>query len=389
MSKIENSDINPHDAYPQYNWYNVFNGLPEEGWCKAYTFNDDGERIATSLYYGGINIYQMPVWKERTLPLIMWNNLVTHWAPLDQDTINQHPLVNDSDEDIDEWTTNNEWVNARPVGREFDAHEDLKNELDSLCVRRSHSMYNPFEYPGHDLNNPEDPDDYVSEPDINFTGDWWNDDDQNPTSLEWQACRMLINAGYRGYKACYRDQGNDYRLTPYTGFSLDVDATEGLELATGTANHLAQILTLENYIRDPDNLMTDLWKQSAAECNDPVKDEYGHGIDLIQLHDARYRTVINCCRILARQAEEAGDDTQMSHEEKFNAQCKEYVQKYADCEFDIEGEFFNPYDNIDQLASMVQIVSALTGKPFVFDQGEFWMSMIWYVETYATAEYII
>jgi hypothetical protein len=37
----------------------------------------------------------------------------------------------------------------------------------------------------------------------------------------------------------------------------------------------------------------------------------------------------------------------------------------------------------------VQIVSALTGKPFVFDQGEFWMSMIWYVETYAAAEYII
>jgi hypothetical protein len=393
MSEMKSNynDIDPDDAYPQYNWNSLFYSTPEKGhWYKAYTFDDKGVRIAISLYFSGTNIYNEFVWKQCQFPLKLWNNRITHWAHLLPSLSDQYENRTPLEATFEKWLNDDECIDMDDSDKDMDDSTIPEAEQSPYGSEAIKEWFDNNEW-AKPLMTEEVEQFAKDEYNVELVMDGQDDDaDADPTSLEWQACRLLINAGYRGYTSCYKDQGGNYRLTPNSVFSLDVDATEELELATGTPNHLAQILTLENYIRDPDNLMIDIWKQSAAECNDPVKDEYGHGIDLIQLHDARYRTVINCCRIVARQCEEE-NAYRVDDAERFNTQCAQFIKDWNDGAFieDVDGEYFDPYNNMEQLALVMQIVSSTTGRAFIFDQGDFEMSMIRYVMKYASEEYVV
>lgn len=212
-----------------------------------------------------------------------------------------------------------------------------------------------------------------------------------PSSFEWQAARILVLCGYHDHKTFYVDQGGNYRLTPHSQWSMNVDDTEHVELTSATGNSLLQLEAIETYLRDANNLFYDLWKESASVVSMPGnKSSNFEEVNLVTMHSYRMRTVIQCLRVLGEEQAEA-EATKMPEDEVFNLFCRELMKKYVQGISLPSKTEYTPYQDFGQLGAVVETVIKSSGVGFnVSSWADVSLTdtMRDYVNTYGTDEYM-
>ena len=195
----------------------------------------------------------------------------------------------------------------------------------------------------------------------------------DPTNINWQAGRILVLVNYRGFTSFYSGCTDEYFLAKEPDSS---DGIESIEIDSFNDNGLSQSNAIEGYIRDPANGL-ELWERAEGAI-----DTMGTTIRTTTTVQAQRTGIIRKC--LEMMAAEY-----MSEEDKFNDRCRRIVSAYGEpCTFVDE---YNPYDNVDQLAGVIEIVIIEAGKDFLVDHDtcvNFTEEMRAYVKWYGSEEYI-
>jgi len=164
-----------------------------------------------------------------------------------------------------------------------------------------------------------------------------------------------------------------------------IDDTEIVTLLDCSQNALLQLHALENYLRNPDNLLGDVWDKIADKCSFPGGGEmYDDEVNLTTMHSYRMRVIFNVLRELGKEYAGA-EEPELTEEEQFNKRCTEILYRY--CRIGIE--IYDPWNEISQLQTIVQAVITRTGRTFqLFSNINMTQAMREFVQEYGTPEYM-
>ena len=195
----------------------------------------------------------------------------------------------------------------------------------------------------------------------------------DPTNINWQAGRILVLANYRGFASFYSGCTDEYFLSKEPNSSNHI---ESIEIDSFNANGLSQSNAIEGYIRDPANGLG-LWETVVSEIDTMVEGFLTTSTAQAQ----RIRIIRKCLEMMAAE--------HMSDEDKFNERCQRLIKAYGEPGLYVDG--YNPYDNMDSLVEVVDIIINTTHINFLVVSGSgitFTEEMRAYVKWYGSEEYI-
>lgn len=201
------------------------------------------------------------------------------------------------------------------------------------------------------------------------------------TNIMYHAARILTIANHRGYENFYVDGDGVYHLTnaDFDFLFRTKNDTEEVEPFSDRPNGLAQMVTIESYLRNFNNCL-DLWEEISETCASIVQN-----VTLSAIHQHKKMIVRKCLEALAGAYE--------SDEEKFNKLCLKISNK-LDCErVSVDLATIDPYNNIQQLSRIVEVVVTISDQPMVIQKPfsgklDMLVEMREYVETYSDERYL-